>query len=73
MTEDQWNDVCRSAFEKIERKIDRIDEAVRGNGKPGLNQRVADLEAMERRRSRLMWIVIAAVVVSSVNLAVSLI
>jgi hypothetical protein len=43
-------------------KLDRLDEAIRGNGKPGLRQRLERLEEAEGSRRRLTWIVIGAFV-----------
>jgi hypothetical protein len=70
--QNQWNDVCRDAFDRLNEKLDRIDESIRGNGKPGLNNRVSRLESAESSRSRLMWIIIGASIVSAANLLVTL-
>ena len=60
--------VCDSRFrdvfhrmQEMQEDAERLDEAIRGNGKPGLNQRVATLEQAETRRGRIMWIVIGAI------------
>ncbi|MBS3821023.1 MAG: hypothetical protein KGY81_04590 [Phycisphaerae bacterium] len=51
---------CEREFEEIHRKLDRLDEAVRGNGRPGIQLRLDRLEAAERSRSRLIWIILGA-------------
>lgn len=52
---------------KIEAKIDKLDEAIRGNGKPGINTRLDRLEGAESRRSRIVWLMAGAVIVASVS------
>ncbi len=47
---------------EIHEKLDRLDEAIRGNGKPGLRQRLERLEEAEASRKRLTWIVLGAFV-----------
>jgi hypothetical protein len=44
-------------------KLDRLDRAIRGNGKLGLVTRVDRLEQSESTRRRLTWIIVGAVVV----------
>ena len=53
---------CRSEWATIHRKIDQLDEAIRGNGKPGLQLRLDRLEQIEAGRKRLTWIVVGAFV-----------
>jgi len=48
---------CQRAFEQINGKLDRLDEAVRGNSKPGIQLRLDRLEASERGRNRLLWLI----------------
>ena len=59
---DQYERVCRDEFAAIHEKLDRLDVSVRGNGKPGLQVRLDRLEAAERNRSRLVWLMIGAAV-----------
>jgi hypothetical protein len=47
---------------EVHDKLDRLDEAIRGNGRPGLRQRLERLEEAAASRSRLTWIVIGAFV-----------
>lgn len=52
--------VCRGEFAAIHAKLDRLDEAIRGNGKPGIQLRLDRLESVEAVRSRLLWIIAAS-------------
>ena len=54
---DQYDRVCKGQFASIHTKLDRMDEAIRGNGKPGIQLRLDRLEAAEATRSRLLWII----------------
>ncbi len=65
--EEELDRLHRQELAEIHVKLDRLDEAIRGNGKPGINARLDRLEATERTRSRLLWIIAGAVV----SLAVS--
>ena len=58
--DDRYEDVCRNDFADIHRKLDLLDEAIRGNGKPGIQLRLDRLESSERTRGRLLWILIGA-------------
>jgi len=59
---DQYDRVCKGEFASIHAKLDRMDEAIRGNGKPGIQLRLDRLEAAEAVRSRLMWIIAGSTV-----------
>ena len=51
MCEDNQNPVpetCKNEFKSIHTKLDDIDEAIRGNGKPGINTRLDRLEQFAR-------------------------
>ena len=54
---------CDKKFDLIFQKLDRIDEAIRGNGKLGIGTRVDRLEQSESTRRRLTWIIVGAVIV----------
>ena len=54
---DQYERVCRGEFTSVNAKLDRLDEAIRGNGRPGIQLRLDRLEAAEAVRSRLLWII----------------
>jgi len=59
---DQYDRVCKSEFASIHVKLDRLDDAIRGNGRPGIQLRLDRLEAAEAVRSRLMWIIAGSTV-----------
>jgi hypothetical protein len=54
--------VCKGEFASIHVKLDRMDEAIRGNGKPGIQLRLDRLEAAEAIRSKLLWIIAGSTV-----------
>jgi hypothetical protein len=54
--------VCKGEFASIHVKLDRMDEAIRGNGKPGIQLRLDRLEAAEAVRSKLLWIIAGSTV-----------
>ena len=64
---EQYERMCKGEFASIHVKLDRLDEAIRGNGKPGIQLRLDRLEAAEATRSRLLWIIAG----SAVTLAIS--
>jgi hypothetical protein len=49
-------------FEVLHEKLDRLDEAIRGNGRPGIQLRLDRLEAAEKSKSRLIWLIVGAAV-----------
>jgi len=53
---------CQNHFEAIHRKLDQLDEAIRGNGKPGIQLRLDRLEAAERSRNRVLWLIAGSVI-----------
>jgi len=57
----EYQRVSKDELALIHAKLDRLDEAIRGNGKPELQLRLDRLEAAERSRAKLIWIVIGAV------------
>lgn len=59
---DQYDRVCRGEFAAIHAKLDRLDEAIRGNCKPGILLRLDRLESVEVVRSKLLWIIAGSVV-----------
>jgi len=58
----QYEQVCKAEFAELQAKLDRLDEAIRGNGKPGLQRRLDRLEMAEAMRSRLAWLVVGVAV-----------
>jgi len=53
---------CQNNFEAIHRKLDRLDEAIRGNGKPGILIRLDRLEQDAKRQAKLIWLILGAVI-----------
>jgi len=58
--EDRYEQICRAEFQAIRRQLDVLDEAIRGNGKPGINRRLDRLETVSVGWSRLVWITVGA-------------
>lgn len=65
---EQYDRVCKGEFIAVHRKLDKLDEAIRGNGKPGIQRRLDRLESAEAIRSKLLWIITAAAVTGAVSL-----
>jgi len=61
-SDSQQSDPIRRQFEAIHEKLDRLDVAIRGNGKPGILIRLDRLEQDAKRQSRLIWLIVGAVV-----------
>ena len=70
MSECSQFDACQKHFESIHGKLDRLDEAVRGNGRPGITVRLDRLEQDAKRQGKLVWLIIGAVVTGLVSAAV---
>ena len=68
MTEDfqTFRGTVERQFESIQRKLDRLDEAIRGtagNGsKPGILVRLDRLEQDAKRQSRLIWLIAGSLI-----------
>ena len=63
---EQYENVCKGEFAEIKGKLDRLDESIRGNGKPGIQLRLDRLESAHAVRSRLLWLVVGAAVTLAV-------
>ena len=61
------SEACKNQFVAIHQKLDRLDVSIRGNGKPGIQARLARLEAAEATRSRLLFIIAGSVVALAVG------
>ncbi len=57
----QYECTCQREFAAIHAKLDRLDEAIRGNGRLGILLRLDRLESAEAVRSKLLWIIAASV------------
>ena len=75
MTEErqQYEHICRPELGEIHAKLDRLDDAIRGNGKPGINLRLELLEAAAASRRRLTWIVLGAFVSAGASAVMQLV
>ncbi|OPZ55124.1 MAG: hypothetical protein BWY91_01241 [bacterium ADurb.BinA028] len=62
---------CEREFEEIRVKLDRLDEAIRGNGKPGITLRLDRLEQDAKRLSRLVWMVVGSAVTAFASVLVA--
>ena len=65
MTEtEQYKDICKGEFASIHGKLDKLDEAIRGNGKPGLQTRLDRLE----RFAHFIWFICGAAISTGIGL-----
>ena len=53
---------CAREFEEIHRKLDRLDEAIRGNGRPGIAVRLDRLEQDAKRQGKLVWLIVGVAI-----------
>ena len=63
-------DECEKHFDRVHEQLKQIDEAIRGNGTPGINVRLDRLEQDSTRRSRLVWAVVGATATAVVSAVV---
>ena len=63
----QYERVCKGEFAAVHTKLDRMDVAIRGNGKPGIQVRLDRLESSARSRSRLIWIILSVAATLTVS------
>ena len=69
----QYERVCRPEFLSLHSKLDRLDDAIRGNGKPGINLRLELLETAATSRRRLTWIVLGAFISAGASAVMQLV
>jgi hypothetical protein len=58
---EQYEDVCKGEFAELHKKLDGMDQAIRGNGKPGIQLRLDRLEQERMSRSKVTWFIIGCV------------
>jgi len=58
----RFSDECHREFKQTREAIQRIDEAIRGNGKPGLVTRMTLVEDTISSMKKLMWLVIGTAI-----------
>lgn len=63
---EQYKDICKGEFGAIHGKLDRLDEAIRGNGKPGIQTRLDRIE----RFQHFIWFIAGAALTAGVGVAV---
>ena len=61
MSECEQFDQCQKQFESIHGKLDRLDQAIRGNSRPGIVVRLDRLEQDAKRQGKLIWLILGAV------------
>lgn len=66
-----FRSACECEFEEIHRKLDRLDEAIRGNGRPGITVRLDRLEQDARRQSKLIWLIVGSAVTAFASVLVA--
>ena len=59
---EQYETICKGEFDELHAKLDRMDVALRGNGKPGIQLRLDRIEQDSKRQARLVWLVVGAAV-----------
>jgi len=58
---------CNQQFQEIHRKLDRLDESIRGNGTPGINVRLDRLEQAANRHAKLIWLIVGALATAATS------
>ena len=69
----QYEKICKDEFASVHTKLDKLDEAIRGNGKVGITTRLDRLERDAAVRSRLLWLITASSVTAAASLVVAVI
>lgn len=54
ISKDEMRTLIREENEPLREAVEKLDHAIRGNGSPGLNQRVASLE-QSRTTHKKLW------------------
>ena len=69
----QYETICKDEFGSIHTKLDKLDEAIRGNGKPGIQTRLDRLEQDAAVRSKLLWLIAGSAITGAVSLVITVI
>ena len=64
---EQFESVCKPEFDAINVKLDRLDDAIRGNGRPGIHLRLDRLEQDAKHQSKLTWMMLGAVITAAAS------
>jgi len=51
---------CQKQFDLLFDKLDKLDSAIRGNGKPGITVRLDRLEQSTKIYTRIIWVLLGA-------------
>jgi len=70
---DSQAEQCDKNFDVLFKKIDRLDVAIRGNGKPGILTRLALVEDTVLRRGKFGWLIQSVIVTAIASGATTLI
>ncbi len=60
-------------FNAVHKKLDKLDEAIRGNGKLGILTRLALVEEASRRRSKREWLVLTLITTTAATATATLV
>ena len=60
--------ICNTHFEKIQDVLAKIDNALRGNGSPGIKHRLNNVEDTQRNFTRALWVVFSILMAGSVKI-----
>lgn len=63
---DHYDECCRR-FDALFRKFELVDEAIRGNGKPGIIVRLDRLEQRAKWYTHAAWMLAGAVVTAAIG------
>ena len=55
---EQYENICEGEFAGLHKKLDGMDQAIRGNGKPGIQLRLDRLEQEKLSRSKVTWFLV---------------
>jgi hypothetical protein len=67
----RYDRVCKGEFVSINDKLDKLDESIRGNGKPGISLRLDRLEQDAKRQSKLIWLIAGSAVTAVASVLVA--
>lgn len=66
-----YDRVCKGEFAELHAKLDKLDEAIRGNGRPGITVRLDRLEQDAKRQGKLIWLIVGSAVTAFASVLVA--
>ena len=57
---------CNKRFDHIDEALSKLDTALRGNGEPGVKQRIDRLERSGAITHRALWVVYGAIITATI-------